>query len=177
MNSAYESAGRSETHNIASVRRHAFRFSLADLLKAVPLTAIGCVALRHESTIAASATFTMTVAILCLATVGALSAGEGARPFWTGCAVFGWAHIVLAFYEWRDVYTDPGADWLLTSKLLYWLAARFDLPMQFWMNYWQIGHCLLTLLCGLAGGWISSIVFLQQSIPRERAERVNPPSE
>ena len=143
--------------------RLTFRFSVMDALRAVLVASVCCAAVRHDLSVLASLAFTLTVGVLCFGIVGALLAEDRHRAFWTGFAVFGWVHLALAFYEWRDSYTDPATDWLFTSRLLYWFANRVEVRMDHWPHYWRIGHCVLTLMFGLVGALLSRLAF---SIPR-----------
>jgi hypothetical protein len=77
------------------------RFSIAGLMGAVLIVALGLAALRSASATWSSATFLATCGLLCLAVVGAVCGGDAERTWWLGFALFGWGYVALAFWS-RD---------------------------------------------------------------------------
>ena len=157
------------------------RFSIAALMAAVLIVALGLAAMRNSSATWAGVTFLVTCAVLCLAVVGIVCDGDARRAWWLGFALFGWGYLVLAF--WSSVE-------LPTMVLLDAISERLGLAVQFrggmggiggmrsarlWgfdmfggfngfggpgdRSIQQISHCLWALLAALLGGMIASLLF------------------
>ena len=98
------------------------RFSIAALMAAVLIVALGLAAMRNFSATWAGVTFLVTCAVLCLAVVGIVCDGDARRAWWLGFALFGWGYLVLAF--WSSVE-------LPTMVLLDAISERLGLAVQF----------------------------------------------
>lgn len=72
------------------------RFSIAGLMGAVLIVAIGLAALRSASEIWAGVIFLSTCGVLALAIVGIFCRREAERAWWLGFALFGWGYMALA---------------------------------------------------------------------------------
>lgn len=96
------------------------RHSIRTLTFAVAVVALGTAALRSATELWASAMFTLTLAILATAILGALF-HRGNRPFWTGFALFGWGYLVLAIGPW---FTSEIQPQLVSSTVLNLLYVR-----------------------------------------------------
>jgi hypothetical protein len=75
----------------------------------VLLTALGLATLRNPTPLCASAVFTLAVGVLCVAILAALVHSGEWRPFWTGFALLGWIHLVLAF-QFTTAFTTANND-------------------------------------------------------------------
>jgi hypothetical protein len=151
------------------------RFSIAGLMGIVLVAAIGLAALRSPSAIWAGAIFSLTCAVLGLAIVGAIYCKGAARAWWLGFCVFGWGYLAMVGFS----RAGPPFAQLPTTQLLLALgpvlghpAEVFTVPRapngwRFLNNYFQIGHALLALLAGLAGGTLARL-FL--ALPVDRSE-------
>ncbi len=78
---------------IAMSRPH---FSLGTLLLAVLFAGVAFAALKSPSETWASALFTLAVAVLLVATLGAVHRRERGRAYWLGFALFGWVYLILS---------------------------------------------------------------------------------
>jgi len=78
------------------------RFSILGLMALVLLVAVGFAALRSTSALWASAVFTMTVALLWAAILGAFAGRGRARLTWLGFVVFGWIYLLTTFWLWPE---------------------------------------------------------------------------
>jgi hypothetical protein len=74
-----------------------FRFSIASFLAVVTLCALGLAALVSQSPLASSGVYTCFVALLCVATAGAVLRPFPTRCFWVGFAIFGWTYWFVEF--------------------------------------------------------------------------------
>ncbi|MBX6316078.1 MAG: hypothetical protein IRY99_24670 [Isosphaeraceae bacterium] len=93
------------------------RGTVLALMGVVALVAFGIAALRRATEVWASATFTLAVALLSMAVVGALVRRGPGQAFWIGCAVPGWVYLALSFGPWfPDTALNPPA--LLPTRLL-----------------------------------------------------------
>ena len=94
-----------------------YRLSISGLMAFVLVAAVGFAGLRSASALWASAIFTLTVAVLATATLGAMAARGRARITWAGFAVFGWVYLGTTFGLWwgqNGVVAPP----FLTKPLL-----------------------------------------------------------
>jgi hypothetical protein len=138
------------------------RFSLRALLLAVPVVALGVSGFIFNLTWATSLIYTLCVAALLLAAVGALFARRERRLFWAGFAAFGWGYWFIAFehqapkptapmaYSGIPVHTNSALipaesqGRFITSEVLDWLTQHVTLSkrkgsrvMAQWGNsYW-----------------------------------------
>jgi hypothetical protein len=71
------------------------RFTIAGLMAIVLFVAIGFAALRNADELWASATYTLAIAMISLAFVGAFVRKGKARAIWSGFAVFGLAYLLI----------------------------------------------------------------------------------
>ena len=91
------------------------RFSLATLMSIVAGAALMFAALRSASVFWASATFTLSVAVLLFSLLAVVFRRDAARAFWVGFLLFGWAYLSMVFGPW---FSTNVKDHLLTSKVL-----------------------------------------------------------
>jgi hypothetical protein len=71
------------------------RFTIAQSMAMVLYVGFGFAALRNADDLWASATFTLAIAMVSLAFVGAFVRKGKARAIWSGCAVFGLAYLLI----------------------------------------------------------------------------------
>ena len=69
------------------------RFSLRWLFGAVAFVATGCLSLVYTSELLCNALGVAVFLFLAFAVLGAIYGREDTRPFWIGCAIFGWSYI------------------------------------------------------------------------------------
>ena len=93
------------------------RFSLGTLLLLVLSTGVAFAALKSPSNLWASALFTLAVAVLLVATLGAVHRHDRSRAYLLGFALFGWVYLILSLVP----ETTPR---LSTTGLLDALFAR-----------------------------------------------------
>jgi hypothetical protein len=149
-------------------------FTLAQLMAIVLFIGFGFAALRSASVLWASAIFTLTVAILLVAVLGAIARRGRARMTWTGFALFGGIYLGTTFEPWADVngvrappyatrwpldYWDAkvwsGGGWIDTAPTGEMLFPRFS-PFLTQPDSFQArrsGHCLAAILLGLVGAF------------------------
>ncbi len=73
------------------------RLSILGMMATIALIALGFAGLRTPTVLWASLIFTVTVAFLSTAILGAIARRGRARVAWAGVGVFGWAYFVLSF--------------------------------------------------------------------------------
>ncbi len=76
------------------------RFTIAGLMIAVVVFAVGLAGLRAASPLWASAVFTITVTLLTTAILGAAACRGRPRVAWLGFSVFGWTYLLATFWLW-----------------------------------------------------------------------------
>jgi hypothetical protein len=157
------------------------RVSIAGLMWAVLLVAVGLAALRSGSDTWSGSIFLLTCGTLASGVVGIACDVPDARRWWVGFTVFGLGYLLLAF-GFRLERLDLPA--LATDQLIWWLGRVFKpelLPPMaiseyYLSNFWpfaRIGHCLLALVIGTAAGLIACWIFPAPSIGTLRpAERL-----
>jgi hypothetical protein len=107
------------------------RFTIAQLMAVVIVVGLGFAALRSASVLWASAVFTLTVAVLSTAILGAMARRGRARVTWAGFALFGWIYLGTTFGPWADgngVKAPPYVTrWVLDyTAERHWDTARID---------------------------------------------------
>ena len=148
------------------------RFSIAGLMGAVAMSAVGIAALRAaDSTAWAGAMLMLVCGVLALAIVGALCRRDSERAWWLGFALFGCGYLMLAFWS------ENGFDELPTTKLLLFLSSKFDptIRQNTWSpsgsrrwTYLQIAHCIWSLLAAAVGGTLARVLFAASEQDREQ---------
>jgi hypothetical protein len=149
--------------------RH-LRFTIAGLMGAVLIAAVGLSAMRNASATWAGVMFLVTYGVLGLAIVGAICRGSPDRAWWIGFFVFGWGYLSLVAY-WSTWFPfDPyQLDAFPTSMALSAIRPRFGPAIEAGGQtreglianqcYSRIGHDLLALLAALLGGILARVLF------------------
>jgi hypothetical protein len=157
------------------------RFSLALIGVFVAVCGVAFGALRANSPVWADATLNLTLGFLLFAVLAAVIRRRGARSFWLGFSLFGWAYVLLTFGPWFDSQLKPH---LVTNRFLEAASLRvLQYPPGAFRHYdnvwtadpvtgkWSLvasnvgttfertGHCLIALLLGLAGGALGRLLF------------------
>jgi hypothetical protein len=96
------------------------RFTLAELMAAVIFIELGFAALRSASPLWASAVFTLTVAVLLVAVLGAMARRGRARMTWAGFALFGRVYLGTTFGPWATVHGVTAPPYVTRWPLDYW---------------------------------------------------------
>ena len=152
------------------------QFSLLSIMILIACVAVGCVALVRPTFLWASATWSLSVAILALAIVVALARRGRTRCFWASFALLGWCYLILRL---SDSMISPGIprhapllDWL-GDRLGHKIADPITMP-GIWPNlpyardpssdyvylaYLISGHSLIALLVGIGGGSLGSLIY------------------
>lgn len=140
------------------------RFSIAGLMWAVVIAALGLGALRSASETTAGIALLVTCAVLGIAVVGAVCRGAVARPWWLGFALFGWGYLALAFWSPSDVTTLP----TITGLAALCTRAGLEVPSLqtgprpgtvLDPSFVRIGHFVLALMAASFGGTVATILF------------------
>jgi hypothetical protein len=109
------------------------RFSIAGLMAAVLLLAVGFAGLRTASPLWASGIFTMTVTVFAGAIVGAAACQGPSRFAWLGFGIFGWAYLLATFWLWpapNGVTAPP----FLTKALLDYFQPSSNTAAVMWID-------------------------------------------
>jgi uncharacterized membrane protein YtjA (UPF0391 family) len=169
-----------------------FRVSIAALMAAVLVAAIGFAALTNPSAWWSSILFTLTLALFLIATVGAIRGGN--KTFWLGFALFGWSYMIVSYEPWSKHATTPPPlvtigllnrlyphistvppDEVLISGTGVWKDSRsIEVAsvakaggIRFFRNdmsdFLQVGHFLASWLFAFLGGMTASRLFLPPS--------------
>jgi hypothetical protein len=158
------------------------RFSIANLLTAVAIIAVGLAALNSPSRLTVGLVTIVTLGVLLAAILGAIYRAGEARAFWLGFAVFGWSYFLVAFSPvfsdvkaqidlplraFRDAFftvrIPAGGDLTRTQSMDtgYEPATNTTLAWPSWHHHFGgTIHCVVTLLFALVGGivgqWFSA---------------------
>ncbi|MGC8638392.1 MAG: hypothetical protein ACP5XB_00775 [Isosphaeraceae bacterium] len=165
----------------------AARVSIAGLMGVILVVSLALAALRSNSWIWSGATTLATCALIGLAAVGAVCRTGPERAGWLGFAVLGGGYLAL-------VRIAPFVAGFPTARLLEWLGpwvmrgpvqhpygrfcfAGFGDPYP--EPYFEVGHCLISLLLAVAGGIAARFLFgtpTGEATPREPATSPTPRS-
>ena len=97
------------------------RFSIGSLMVVVLFCGVGAAALRSSSGLWAQVLFTLTLAMLGVAALGALYRRGARRASWAGFVLFGGGYLALCFGPWAAGEVRPH---LATSALLSYARER-----------------------------------------------------
>jgi branched-subunit amino acid transport protein len=145
------------------------RFSISRLMAFILFTAVGLAA-------AMAGAFTFAVVALSAATLGAVLRHGPSRVFFLGCALFGWAFMLLAFgagsgvrnslptirpiVRFYEAIHGPGPMWFKTLDEAHrWHNQAVEAANDFI----TIGHSLIALALALIGGvvtWLERVMNL-----------------
>ncbi len=156
------------------------RATLAGLMGLIVVAAVGMAGLKQGTLVWATVTFTIVAAVLLGSIVLAILAPrDGSRAFWVAFAIFGWGYAIIEHESWIGPQGPPlpgrlALIWLETQihpqpQFMVdqgWRVAtatvtpampplRPGSPPRWTGNldhYRQVGHSLLALASGLAGG-------------------------
>jgi hypothetical protein len=161
------------------------RFTLAQLMAAVIFIGLGFAALRSASPLWASAVFTVTLAVLSAAVLGAMARRGRARMTWAGFALFGWIYLGTTFGPWASVNGVMAPPYVTRWVLDYWDAKRGPVgQMDLWpgevlfspfppaaltppgsVQFRRVGHCLAAILFGLVGAVLGRLTAAEDGRP------------
>jgi hypothetical protein len=114
-----------------------------------------------ESQVWASATFSLTVGLLCLSVVGVIFRRGRRRAFWIAFSLSGWNSLLLAFSPLVQTAIPHSIVRLLLNPinesdvLLWGVVNKTSIPLDFA----RVTCSLVSLLSALFGGVIASCVF------------------
>jgi hypothetical protein len=115
------------------------RFSIAGVMGAVLVFAVGFAGLSAASALWASAVFTLTVTLLAGAIVGAVACRGPSRIAWLGFGVFGWTYLLATFWLW-PVPNGVTAPPFLTKALLDSFQPSLVTAKVTWMDPGPLGE-------------------------------------
>jgi hypothetical protein len=160
------------------------QFTVANLMSAVCVTALGLAGLMNSTPIWASALFTLAVSLVCAAILGAVFCSGPWRPVLVGFSLLGCVYLILAFQFTATFATANGSVAVSTPPLLtvhalalvydqidpaivgagyYRQAARYfpnvrvraTTPNRSPLAFYQVGQSLAALFAALIGGLAS----------------------
>jgi hypothetical protein len=151
-----------------------YRFTLAALMAAVALIAVGVAALRSPTAIWASLVILLVLGAICGATVGAILRCGPDRGAWLGFAVFGWAYFLLTLSPWGGEYGLGPARFLTRASTALLLRIDPDLVEMHVSGveefavftgtgksasyYHGIFHALMAVIFAAAGALVGRVV-------------------
>jgi hypothetical protein len=103
------------------------RFSIAALMAAIVVFGVGLAALRYPNRLWASLFFLITLAVLVVASLGALFHRGLPRTFWAGFALTGWLYFMAALSPWL---AEQFAPCLFTTACLDLIYPYVAAPAQ-----------------------------------------------
>jgi hypothetical protein len=154
------------------------RFTVLQAMAVVLAVGLGLAALRNADALWAGATFTLAVAMLAAAPVGAVARRGRARASWAGCAAFGWTALLVAQLPPRDVGVMGFGPIPRPTLPIEWGLERLQpylrpLPpgtsgmaaVGLLTPYEQVGHALGILLAGLVGAVLGRLLAVDEGRP------------
>ncbi len=102
------------------------RYTIAQVMALVLFVGFGFAALRSGTVLWSSAVFTLTVAVLSAAILGAMARRGPARLTWAGFALFGWIYLGTAFGPWAEANGVKAPPYLTRWGLDYWDAKAWS---------------------------------------------------
>ncbi len=153
------------------------RFTIAGMMAAVLVCALGLAALKTVSILASGSLFFVTCGVLTLASIGAVRGEPSARACWLGFSAFGWGYLVLTWASEERIFPPPPTIVLLNALMsmlgasIYWadlqegggMGGMSMRPEYF--HYMRIGNCFFTLIFALLGGLLSHVLFPDSTRP------------
>ena len=145
------------------------RFSIAQLMGIVLYLGFGFAALRNADEFWASASYTLAMAMIAAALVGAFARNGTARMTWVGFAVFGWAYLLVARLP--DLNTPSAGQIHGPYLLIEWgfaLLVPYIYPPGAAFNgveYDEIAHSLGVIFSGLVGAAVGRLLAMRDERP------------
>jgi hypothetical protein len=140
------------------------RFTLTQLMAVVLSSGLGFAALRNADAFWASATFSLAIVSVSVATAAACARNEKGRTPWAGFAIAGGARLVIWLLSSRTVGSLDGPP----RPLLYQFQAYIN-PMASggvkYIAYTQICNSLDVMLVGLVAAAISHFIAVKDDRP------------
>ena len=152
------------------MRRH----TIASLMAATLVVAVGIAALRNASETWAGIVLFVTLLLLGMSPLAILHRREGKRAFWQGFALFGWGYVVLTMAPW---FADRVGPKLPTSQLLGYAHARLNPPRFYPVFFTDFDWSVLPpsgAVPTLPGEPGSSAAFLDLGMPAQRLTSSGP---
>jgi hypothetical protein len=152
------------------------RASIAGLMGAVLIAALGLTALRSASDTWSGATLLATCGVLGLAVVGTVCRDAAERAWWLGFTVFGWGYLAMAFSSSVDATKLPTFTLLalvckMTDIDVPTVFPRFSMRGEIDPSFLRIAHCLWALLAASLGGILASGLFTVSPLAISRTTR------
>jgi hypothetical protein len=170
------------------------RFTLAQLMGVVIFIGFGFAAMRSATVLWSSMVFTLTVAVLTAAILGAMARRGRARMIWAGFALFGWIYLSTTFWPWAagngvtappyvtrwaldysdaKLWAQTGAVRVETAhpgEMLYPRVAPGFSPQSFpiapdSLHFRRIGHCFAAILFGFVGAVVGRLMAVKDERP------------
>jgi hypothetical protein len=173
------------------------RFSIAGLMAAVFILAVGFAGLRTASSLWASAVFTSAITLFAIAMLAAAACRGASRMTWLGFGVFGWTYLLATFWLW-PAPNGVSAPPLLTKAVLDYFQPSSNNSTVMWIDtapagemstdramtapfagrvvnrfhYRRIGHTLAAIAFGLFGALLGTVLAARrQSADGQRPSR------
>jgi hypothetical protein len=161
------------------------RFSIANLLAAVAIVAIGLAALNSPTNVVGGVLGFATIGLVLAAVLGAVYRTGEVRAFWLGVALFGGSYFVIIFSGAFPVASEHLREPLKAVRAAFWTLripegsqqstsgmdteydhdAKTTLAWPSWHNGFGVTiHCLINWLFALAGGTVGRWIYAT-SIP------------
>ena len=148
------------------------RFSIAQLMAIVLYLGFGFAALRNADRFWASATYTLALIMIALASIGAFARRGTARMTWAGFSVFGWTYLLI----------DQLPPWAIGGLgagpipkpvlLIEWGAALLQHHINpqstrgmAWVEYEQVSLSLGIIFFGLVGAVVGRLLARRDEPP------------
>jgi hypothetical protein len=109
------------------------RFSIAGLMAAVFILAVGFAGLRTASSLWASAVFTSAITLFAIAMLAAAACRGASRMTWLGFGVFGWTYLLATFWLW-PAPNGVSAPPLLTKAVLDYFQPSSNNSTVMWID-------------------------------------------
>jgi hypothetical protein len=107
-----------------------FRFTIASMMAAILIIAVGFAALRTNSVFWGGMILFTTLALLCGAIFMSLAESGPSRLAWIGCAVFGWPCFILGFGPAGNERLGPARTTALFEEAIPYINPELDLEIK-----------------------------------------------
>jgi hypothetical protein len=148
------------------------RLTIAHIMVILLYLGVSLAALRSADAFWASATFTLAIVIVSVASIGAFARKARDRLPWAGFAVAGWASLII----WLSTGQTIGGLNGPPLQLLSWVLSHYQSSInpqatggRIYIAYTQVSHSIEVVVIGLVGSIVARFVAVKGDRPVESA--------
>jgi hypothetical protein len=139
-----------------------FRFTIGQAMATVLFVGIGFAAMKNPNILWSSATYTLAILMISVASLVAIARQGRSRLPWAGFALFGGFALLAGTLPILNAGVNhPPSPMLLTRQVFLWLLPYVSDPGDYPVIQLQIFHSLETIAYGFVGAFLGRLLALK----------------